>query len=104
MVTFRGQINNLFNWIDDIFAFPTVEEPKPSFTNALAEIVEFNKHIKQQPCPNCGKKDAFVAIDYERGSRGFEAKVFCTGCATKATVNNTGFHYEVHRVPGGKTK
>jgi len=77
---------------------PLIKQPKPSFTEASAEIIDFNNYIKKQACPNCHETKTFAVTNYERGKGGFEAKVICTACETEGTVNTTGFQYTVKRV------
>lgn len=100
MVAIRPYFDQFFSWLDAKLAFPEKPEPKPSFTDAMKEIVDFNNYIKNQTCPNCEKTNTFKVIDYERGNNGFEAKVICIHCQTRGTVNPTGFQYVVSRVKG----
>jgi hypothetical protein len=72
--------------------FRKKKEPQKEFVADLNETESFKAMLKTQKCPGCGQL-TLVLRSFERGPKGFEAKVGCTNCPAFGLVNQLGFHF-----------
>jgi len=68
-------------------------KPEPVFKADVAEIESFKTMLKGEKCPGCNQTGLSLR-NYERGPKGFEAKVVCDNCSVYGTVNTTGFNFQ----------